>query len=149
MSTLTLASPTADDREAVIRLLAAQLAEHQIETPSNAIVAGVDGIMTDDRRGFLLVAKEGGAVVGVAYVAFTWTLEHGGKSCWLEELYVVPERRDHGIGTRLLESVLERAKSEDCAAVDLEVDSDHRRAADLYSRHGFRSLPRARWVRPL
>ena len=144
---LTITSPTAADRDAVVQLLAAQLAEHRIDTANTAIIAAVDGIMTDGRRGFLLVAKDASAVVGVAYVSFTWTVEHGGKSCWLEELYVVPDRRERGIGATLLASVLERAKADGCAAVDLEVDREHDRAINLYSRHGFRSLSRARWVR--
>ena len=146
---LTITSPDSADRDAVIRLLAEQLAEHRIETGGEAIAAAVDGIMVDDRRGFLLVAKEAGTAVAVAYVSFIWTLEHGGKSCWLEELYVLPERRGVGIGSKLVAAVLEGAQSAGCAAVDLEVDSDHGRAADLYSRYDFRSLSRARWVRSL
>ena len=143
---LTITSPNSADREAVLQLLAEQLAEHRIETGGREIAAAVDGIMVDDRRGFLLVAKEASAVVGVAYVSFIWTLEHGGKSCWLEELYVLPERRGSGIGSKLLTAVLERARSSGCAAVDLEIDSEHERAANLYSRFGFRSLSRGRWV---
>lgn len=146
---LTIVSPNAADRDAVNQLLAEQLAEHRIETGAKAIVAAVDGIMVDDRRGFLLVAKEASVVIGVAYVSFTWTLEHSGKSCWLEELYVLPKRRGRGIGSKLLASVLDRARSGGCAAVDLEVDHEHGRAANLYSRHGFRSLSRGRWVRGL
>jgi GNAT superfamily N-acetyltransferase len=143
---ITISSPTSVDRNAVIQLLADQLAEHRIDTAGKVIVAAVDGIMADDRRGFLLVAKEAGTVVGVAYVSFTWALEHGGKSCWLEELYVVPERRGHGIGSTLLAKVLERARSDRCAAIDLEVGREQERAAHLYSRSGFRSLSRNRWV---
>lgn len=139
----------AGDRDGVIALLADQLAEHRIHTARDAIAAAIDGIMADDRRGFVLVVRENCAVIGVAYVSFAWTLEHGGKSCWLEELYVVPSRRGHGFGTKLLASVLQRAGSCGCVAVDLEVDAEHSRAARLYSRSGFHSLDRRRWVRIL
>lgn len=47
--------------------------------------------------------------VGVAYLSFTWTLEHGGKSCWLEELYVMPAYRKRGIGRQLLDAGCQRA----------------------------------------
>jgi GNAT superfamily N-acetyltransferase len=144
--TLTITLPTAADRGDVVRLLRAQLAEHRIETGADAVSDAVDGVFADGRRGFIVLAKEAGVAVGVAYASSTWSLEHGGKSCWLEELYVVPARRGQGIGSRLLSSVLERARAEGCAAVDLEVDEEHRRAAGLYARNGFRSLPRARWV---
>jgi ribosomal protein S18 acetylase RimI-like enzyme len=102
-------------------------------------------MLADPRRGFILV--DGAA--GVAWVSFTWSLEHGGLTAWLEELYIVPERRDSGLGTALLRAAEERARAAGCEAVDLEVDAEHTRAARLYQREGYRPLPRARWVKPL
>ena len=138
-----------EDRDAVVELLAEQLAEHQIDTARAAITHAVDGMLGDERRGFVLLAKEVDAAIGVAWVSFTWTVEHGGKTSWLEELYILPDRRESGLGTRLLHAVLERARASGCAAVDLEVESEHRRAANLYARHGFQAMSRARWVRKL
>jgi GNAT superfamily N-acetyltransferase len=141
---------TSGDREAVIGLLAAQLAEHTIAIAPERLAAAVDGVFADPRRGcFLIATADGAPIVGVAYLSFTWALEHGGAVGWLEELYVTPARRGAGIGTALLGAVLERARAAGCAAVDLEVDADHERAARLYTRHGFRSLPRARFARRL
>ena len=97
----------------------------------------------------LLVARDGDAVVGVAYVSFVWALEHGGLSAWLEELYVLPALRGQGVGGRLLDQVLALARARGCAAVDLEVEAEHARSASLYARAGFRAHARARWVRPL
>ena len=106
-------------------------------------------MLANDSRGFVLIARRGPSVAGVAYVAFTWTLEHGGKSAWLEELYVVPAARDRGLGTALLAEVIARCRAAGCAALDLEITEDHARAARLYARHGFEALPRARRVRKL
>jgi len=84
-----------------------------------------------------------------ADVAFTWTLEHGGKSAWLDELYVVPEYRGKGIGAALLRAALEAAQRSGCAAVDLEVDEARARAENLYVQAGFRPLGRSRWVKKI
>jgi GNAT superfamily N-acetyltransferase len=84
-----------------------------------------------------------------ADVAFTWTLEHCGKSAWLDELYVVPEYRGKGIGAALLRAALEAAQRSGCAAVDLEVDEAHARAENLYVQAGFRPLGRSRWVKKI
>jgi GNAT superfamily N-acetyltransferase len=140
---------TAGDREIVTLLLIEQLREYNIDTPGDAVARAVDGLLADHSSGFVLIAQQGGMTVGVAYVSFVWTLERGGKSAWLEELYVVPESRNRGIGTGLLAAVLEKAGAAGCAAVDLEVDSTHVRAEHLYARAGFRALSRARWVRDL
>jgi GNAT superfamily N-acetyltransferase len=73
-------------------------------------------------------------------------VEHGGRVAWLEELYVVPARRNAGIGQLLLDEVLQTAKGLGCLAVDLEVDVEHARAEHLYERAGFRRLRRMRWT---
>jgi GNAT superfamily N-acetyltransferase len=146
---LAIRGATAADAEIVTRLLMAQLAEHRIDTPSDAVRNAVHGALAGDGRAFVLLAERGGRAIGVAYVSFTWALEHGGRSAWLEELYVVPEERNRGAGMAMLAAVLEKAAAAGAAAVDLEVDTGHARAAHLYERAGFRPLSRARWVRSL
>src|SRR5262245_6784519 len=104
---ITSAGPL--DRAEVIALLAAQLAEHAIELAPARLASAVDGVLADPARGVLFLARAEGKAVGVAYLSFTWTLEHGGPVGWLEELYVVPARRGGGIGTALLDTVCTRA----------------------------------------
>jgi len=137
------------DRDALVRLLLAQLGEHEIDTPAAAIGTAVDGILHDANGGRLLVATVEGRPVGVAALSFVRSIEHGGRSAWLEELYVEPAHRGRGIGRALLGAACELAAGAGAAAVDLEVDAGHQRAARLYEAEGFRPLPRARWVRPL
>jgi len=137
------------DRGEIVRLLRAQFDEHAIATPAEAIRDGVDHLLTHPDAGRLLVATLDGAVVGVAALSFVRALEHGGRSAWLEELYVEPARRGGGIGTALLRAACEAAMAAGAVAVDLEVDAGHERAARLYARAGFRPLPRKRWVRRL
>ncbi len=88
-------------------------------------------------------------VVGVAVLSIVWTLEHGGKSCWLDELYVRPEVRTAGVGTLLLRKAFEVMAAAGCICMDLEVESSHARAANLYVREGFRVHTRTRYVRVL
>jgi len=140
---------TEADRDVVLRLLLAQFEEHRIGTPADAVGAGIDHLLGHAEAGRILVAVRDGIVVGVAAVTFTRGLEHGGRSAWLEELYVEPAARNAGIGTVLLGAACDVALAAGAVAVDLEVDADHERAARLYARAGFRSLPRTRWVRRL
>jgi len=134
---------------AVTDLLVAQLREHRVETPEAKLAESLRAVLQHPERGRILVAVERGRPVGMAAVSFVWPLEHGGRSSWLEELYVEPAARGRGIGTRLLEAALRVAAEAGAVAVDLEVDADHQRVARLYARHGFHPLPRARWVRSL
>jgi len=135
------------DAAPLVALLVAQFREHRITTPVRKITRAVDGVLRHPDRGRFLVATIAGRPVGLAALSFTWSLEHGGRSAWLEELYVEPPYRGRGIGRALLRAACRAAARAGAAAVDLEVDAAHTRAARLYAREGFRPLPRARWVR--
>jgi GNAT superfamily N-acetyltransferase len=134
---------TTSDRDAVLALLRAQFEEHAIATET--IAPAVDGVLIDGARGRFLLAIEDGGAIGLAAVLYLWTLEHGGPAAWLDELYVVPERRNAGVGQRLLDAALTTAREHGALAVDLEVDVGHERASHLYERAGFRRHRRTRW----
>lgn len=140
---------TAQDRDDAVRLLVAQLREHAIDTPESAVRAAVDGAIDVPSRGRLVIVRDGDEAIGVAYLSFVWALEHGGHSAWLEELYVVPERREGGVGTALLHAAFGIARLEGCAAIDLEVEAAQDRVTGLYRREGFEAHSRTRWVKSL
>lgn len=150
MSTdLAVRPPEDRDRAALARMLVAQLREHRIATSEAEIEAALGGLLDHPRRGAALIAVRADAPIGFAALSFVWTLEHGGKAAWLEELYVVPEERGAGVGTALLRAALAEAAAAGARAVDLEVDRGHARAAHLYERESFRRHDRERWVRDL
>lgn len=139
----------AADLPALAALLVTQLREHGIDLDRAAIERAAHGMLLRPQRGRFLLACDGGTLIGFAALSFLWTLERGGWAAWLDELYIVPERRGHGVGERLLHEAVAVATAAGAAAVDLEIDADHDRAASLYQRNGFERLPRTRWTRPL
>jgi GNAT superfamily N-acetyltransferase len=147
MGPFSVALGTTADCGECARLLVDQLREHGIEASPDALARVLKVAITDMGRGFLMLARDGGRVVGVAYVATILSAEHCGPVAWLEELYVTPDWRHRGIGTALVTAVLERAQKAGIAAVDLEIDAAHQRVISLYQRLGFRRLERLRWVR--
>ena len=140
---------TPADLDDVVDLLAAQLAEHHIPIARADLAFAAEGILHVPERGLILLAVDATRAVGVACVSFSWTVERGGMVAWLDELYVVPDRREHGIGNELLGRVIAAAGEAECRTVELEVETSHARAEHLYRRHGFADLPRRRWTRTL
>lgn len=138
------------DQGSLFELVQKQFVEHEIEYSHEVLLAAIEGILKDKSLGLFLTAREAqGLLVGFAAISFAWTLEHGGKSAWLDELYVLPEYREKGLGSLLMDRVFSEAKKEGCLVIDLEVEEDHRRAERLYRRQGFEKLERSRWVRYL
>ena len=149
MGTVSIAPATASDCYECAQLLTDQLGEHGIGASRERLARLLEDVAADMTRGFLLLARDSGRIVGIAYVATILSAEHCGPVAWLEELYVTPRCRARGIGTALVSAVLERARKADIVAIDLEVDAGHSRAESLYRRLGFRPLNRSRWVKEL
>lgn len=146
---LEIRTATHWDRDDLFALLSAQLSEHHVALADAKLRAAIDGVFEDPRVGTFLIAREEGTAVGVACLSRIWTLEHGGASVWLDELYVVPARRDAGIGTALLREAIAWAKAQGLLAVDLEVEESQARVEALYRREGFEPHTRRRWVKRL
>ncbi len=84
-----------------------------------------------------VLAEQDGDAVGFALLSLRPAIWFDGPVAQLEELYVVPSLRDHGIGTQVLD--LSRRLVRDAGAPEMhinvdEVDVDTRR---FYERHGF------------
>lgn len=138
-----------DDLGILVDLAMRQLTEHAVTLTSDQVSAGIRPVLADPERGLFLIAWREETPVGFAYLAFVWSLEHTGWASWLEELYVLPEHRQRGVGQGLLTAASDAARTRGCVAVDLEVDEVHQRAEHLYYRNGFVRLARTRWVKRL
>ena len=86
----------------------------------------------------LLVAEVDGEVVGVCQVfAVRHLQERGGLCAEVESLHVAPERRNGGIGGRLLDAAVEEARGWGCYRVQLTSNAVRTDAHRFYERAGF------------
>jgi GNAT superfamily N-acetyltransferase len=145
----SIGAARASDCRECAQLLVEQLAEQGVAASAEELSSVLEKVVVEGAAGFLIVARADHRIVGIAYVATILSAEHRGIVAWLEELYVTPAVRCRGIGTALLNAVIERARQMDIVAVDLEIDAAHSRAESLYRRSGFRRLNRSRWMRQL
>jgi GNAT superfamily N-acetyltransferase len=136
----------ADALDAALTLLGLQFRQHGIELGGALLRTALQELLADPQRGAVLLAYDP-EPIGVAVLAYTWTLEHGGRVAWLDELFVVEHRRGEGVGGAMLARALQVASDAGCRVIDLEVDFDHERSEHLYERHGFRRVQRRRWMK--
>jgi GNAT superfamily N-acetyltransferase len=140
---------TPNQFSAIAILFEAQLQEHAIDSSVDAIIATLRLVGQQPEYGCVITATVNGMVVGVAYASTILSLEHGGWSGWLEELYGLPEWRSQGVGTQLLDAIMTIADDRGWVALDLEVDNNHQRVISLYASRNFQPVPRTRFVRHL
>ncbi|MCI1966020.1 MAG: GNAT family N-acetyltransferase [Oscillospiraceae bacterium] len=81
-----------------------------------------------------------GNVAGYALLAKSFSQEAGGVVVWIEELYIKPEYRSHGLCHEFYAFLKERLAGR-VKRFRLEVEDSNQRAIALYRRLGFQNLP--------
>ena len=74
---------------------------------------------------------------GFAQVRYRAQVYSDAPAAYLEELYVIPERRGEGLGRALLESAIEEARARGADQFDLTTSMDDTAARGLYESTGF------------
>ncbi len=123
------------DAEAVGRLLHDFNSEYDEPTPGPRAVA--ERVRTLLAAGEITVLVAGAGPDGLAVLRFRPALWAEALDCYLEELYVVPERRGQGIGRALLEAAIDLARDAGAADMHLGTSEDDIAARALYESLGF------------
>jgi GNAT superfamily N-acetyltransferase len=87
--------------------------------------------------GEVIVLFAGGGPDGFAQLRFRPSLYTGALDAYLEELYVVPERRGRGLGRALLEAAMDHARAHGAARIELNTSETDVAARALYESTGF------------
>jgi GNAT superfamily N-acetyltransferase len=85
----------------------------------------------------VLLAVEGGAIVGLASVYADIHSIRYGKRCWLQDLVVTSSRRSKGIGELLLDAATEWARQRGCTHLELASGTGRKDAHRFYLAQGF------------
>ena len=92
-------------------------------------------------RGCAVVLEIESEISGYALLIAFWSNELGGDICELDELFVVPERRNLGHGKSLFEAILQGSLwPTPIVGMALGVTPDNVRARRFYERLGFRAV---------
>lgn len=137
--------PSDDEREAVAaRLLRPAYRDAEARDPEfsaldEAVVEAEDcSRWLDDGDRTIFVAYDPVPIGNVSGgVSSSPPLYDRGPNCYVDGLYVVPERRREGIAGDLLDRIAEWAESQGCERLSLSVHVDNDTALGFYEDHGF------------
>jgi GNAT superfamily N-acetyltransferase len=124
-----------DDAETVARLLHDFNTEFDTPSPGTAI-------LTSRLRSLLagpgtLAYLAGEPAAGVALVTLRSNVWYDGPVALLDELYVQPSRRGHGLGAAMIRLLIAEARATGVSAIEINVDAGDVDAQRFYERHGF------------
>jgi GNAT superfamily N-acetyltransferase len=124
-----------DDAEAVARLLHDFNTEFDTPTPGTAVLTRrLQSLLAGPSTIAYLVGEPAS---GVALVTLRSNVWYEGPVALLDELYVAPDRRGHGLGGAMIRLLIAEAEAQGFSAIEINVDAQDVDAQRFYERHGF------------
>ena len=129
-----------DHRETVLAMMRTFYASPAVlSNGSEAIFAAdIDACVSGSPYLEGYVFRNGETVIGYGMAAKSFSTEFGKPCIWIEDLYIRPEFRGQGIGSRFLAFMVEKYPH---AILRLEVEQENERAIAVYEKSGFEVLP--------
>ena len=131
-----------EDREYYIRFSTEFYNSSAVDkpVPKEHFEQGFDEMMRSDVyvQGYMLVCD--GNNVGYCVTMKTYSVEAGGITIWIDELFVLEEYRSKGLGRELFKYIEENGDKK-LRRIRLEVELENGRAISLYKKMGFEPAP--------
>jgi GNAT superfamily N-acetyltransferase len=131
-----------EDREDYIRFSTEFYNSSAVDkpVPREHFEQGFDEMMRSDVyvQGYMLVCD--GNNVGYCVTMKTYSVEAGGITIWIDELFVLEEYRSKGLGRELFNYIEENGDKK-LRRIRLEVELENGRAISLYKKMGFEPAP--------
>lgn len=130
-----------DDVPDIVRLLADDPLGSQRENYQNPLAQSYYDAFDEINRDLhneLVIAEAGGEVIGTLQLTFIPYLTYrGGKRAQIEAVRIARKHRSHGVGGKLFEWAIMRAREEQCHMVQLTTNNTRSDAHRFYERLGF------------
>ncbi len=114
---------------------------HAVEATEETLAESLFG---ETRYAEVLLAYEGEIAVGYALYFFNFSTFMGRQGLYLEDLYILPEKRSAGYGRKLLRKLARIAIEKNCGRMEWSVIDWNTRAFDFYESIGAKA--ESEWV---
>ena len=144
----TIRAATVHDVPAIHALIRELAVYEKLEHLCTGTAHALEHALFGTRRAAdVLVAELRGEIVGFALFFPTFSTFLARPGLWLEDLYVKPEHRGHGLGARLLRAVAAIAVERGCGRFEWSVLDWNAPAIGFYERLGATVMPDWRLAR--
>jgi GNAT superfamily N-acetyltransferase len=126
-------------KEKLVTMMQALYAEDKSDFPVDQSRFGitVECLAANPSQGRIVLFRQGELLCGYALLIPYWSNEFGGTVLFVDEMFVIPEARNRGIG-RSFFKFLDHARPFEAVALALEVSPGNSGALRLYESIGFR-----------
>ena len=139
--TLTIRDAVAGDGALVFAFVQALAVYEKL---AHEVVANAESIelalTRENARAHAVIAELDGEPVGVTLYFYNFSTFLGRHGIYIEDLFVLPEKRAHGIGKKMLQHLAAKAVTEGCGRGEWWVLDWNEPAIDFYERLGAKKM---------
>ncbi|HMO39426.1 MAG TPA: GNAT family N-acetyltransferase [Saprospiraceae bacterium] len=138
-----------DDIDAILQMQQDFYAIDQYNFDKQAAKEALRVFLDNANYGKLWLIMYNGQLAGYVALTLGYSFEFKGRDAFLDELYVLPEHRGNGLGTKAVEFVAEKAREMGVKAIHLEVEAHNEAGRALYRNFDFQDHNRilmTRWL---
>ncbi len=87
--------------------------------------------------GRIWLIQQGQNIVGYVFLSFYFSLEFGGRTAFIDELFILSRYRGQGLGSQVIHLVEQKCRDWNFKAIHLESERSNEGATKLYLKLGF------------
>ena len=129
-------SATRDDIPVLIELMAEFYEESNFPLPAANARRAFEALLSDPRLGRVWIATVGHQPAGYVILTVAFGMEYGGLRGFIDDLFVRPSARGHGVAVALLDVVTADCVSRGVRSLNVEVGPENDVAKRVYARAG-------------
>lgn len=141
MEGITIRAATEQDCSRILALIRELAAYEHMEQEVTAAEDTLRASIFQRHMAGVFVAEADKQVIGYALYCHNFSTFLGRENLYLEDLYVTPAWRGHGIGTELIRRVARQAVEEGCQRLDWVCLDWNRPSRDFYEKLGAHAMP--------
>lgn len=101
------------------------------------VASQLERLLSQPALGAGWIAIVDGTAVGYLLAVYIFSLEHLGLTAEIDEFFVLPSHRGHGVGAQLLKTAESEFMRAGCTSVSLQLSRNNDAARAFYHRHGY------------
>lgn len=140
---------TENDSPQILEMMEAFYAIYEYPFSYDTMQRSLRIFLESEQWGLFWLVEVDDEIAGYMVLTFGFSFEHGGRDSILDELYLKPDHRHHGIGKLAIKFLTETCKDLNIKAVHLEVEKHNTPAHKLYQRQGFLPNHRSWLTKPI
>ena len=111
--------------------------EEEFKPDVETQVVGLSKVIKGKDIGDILVVRQEAGIIAMVNLLYSVSTALGSRVVVLEDMVVLPQFRNQGIGSKLLDYAIQFAKEQGCKRITLLTDYDNYDAHRFYQKHSF------------